>query len=68
MARKIATVKATGGSGFQFANTVAAVCLVRMLDGKPVFGLREYRPLEISFETRVGKEFPLHTSGRSCIA
>ena len=53
MARKIATVKATGGFGFQFADTVAAVCLVRMLDGKPVFGLWEYRPLEISFETRV---------------
>jgi hypothetical protein len=53
MARKIATVKTTGGFGFQFADTVAAVCLVRMLDGKTIFGLPEHRLVEISFETRV---------------
>jgi hypothetical protein len=53
MARQIATVKATGGGGFKFADKVAAVCLVRMLDGKPAFGLQEQRLIEISFETRV---------------
>ena len=57
MARKIATVKATGGGGFQFADKVAAVCLVRMLDGKPAFGLQEHRLIEISFETRVSGWF-----------
>ena len=53
MARKIAKVKSTGGSGFDFADRVAAFCLLRMLDDKPVFGLRDKRVIAISFETRV---------------
>jgi hypothetical protein len=50
MSRQIAKVKSTGGYGFTFEDKVAASCLIRMLDGLEIFGLKGLRLQGIAFQ------------------
>jgi hypothetical protein len=49
---KIAKTKSTGGYGYKFEDKVAAVCLLRMLDGQQAFDLPSLPITKVYFQTR----------------